>query len=73
MATPTRRWQLRLSRQTRDALTFLGGLGVVAWQTLAEKADRPYLLGAALAMLGLPYVRFLDRRERDRAVEDGDA
>jgi hypothetical protein len=72
VATSTRRWRLQLSRPARDALTFLAGLAIMGWETLAERADRPYLLGAALAMLGLPYVRFLDRREKERADEASD-
>lgn len=35
-------------------LTFLTGLAVLLWQTIAEPAAQTLLVGAALALLGLP-------------------
>jgi hypothetical protein len=52
------RWQ--------QPITFLGGMAILGYETLVEKADRPYLLGVAAMMIGLPIALGLDRIKQNR-------
>jgi hypothetical protein len=47
-------WHQKNDRGIRNWLIFAVGLGIAIWETLAEQADRPWLLGLAASMLGLP-------------------
>ena len=48
------RFGLIWSWATKIAL-FLGGLAIMAHETLASTQDRPWLFAAALGMMGLPF------------------
>lgn len=34
--------------------SFVAGLGILFWQTVLETADRPYLIGGAITLIGYP-------------------
>jgi hypothetical protein len=42
--------------------SFITGLGIMFWQTVLENADRPYLIGAALALMGFPVAGVVGER-----------
>ena len=44
------------ARATR-VLAFLGGFGIMVYETAFDKADRPWLYAAAVGMMGLPIAR----------------
>ena len=44
------------SAQARGLITFLIGAGMVIHETLLTNGDRPYVLTAALALMGFPFV-----------------
>jgi hypothetical protein len=45
----------------RDIIAFLGGLSIMAYETIAVNVDRPWLLVMAIGMMGLPFALRLDR------------
>jgi hypothetical protein len=53
-------------RKWQQPFTFLGGMAILGYETLVEKADRPYLLGVAAMMIGLPIAMGLDRNKQNR-------
>lgn len=44
----------------RRAALFVMGLAIMGYETVFEHADRPWLIAAALGMLGLPIARSLE-------------
>lgn len=48
-----RKRQLELSRGARDVILFFGGIAGVAYETIHEHSDRPYLLTLFAGMMGL--------------------
>lgn len=60
--------QLRRRNITRDLVLFVAGLVGLGFETVIEKADRPTLIVAFMAMLGLP--TFLNRDERTQPPKD---
>lgn len=45
---------------TRDLVLFVAGLAGIAYETVVENADRPYLLVLFAAMVGLPAFLYRD-------------
>lgn len=37
--------------------SFLAGLGIMGFETVADSSDRPWLYAAAIGMMGLPIAR----------------
>lgn len=56
----------RLNASLRELILFFVGIAGVGYETLAEHADRPYLLALFGGMLGLPWIVDLDRRSQRR-------
>lgn len=52
----TSQFDLIWARVTR-VLSFLGGISIMVYETVWDKADRPWLYAAALGMMGLPVAR----------------
>lgn len=53
-------------RRARSASLFLGGLAGIAYETLAQDAERPTLLILFAAMVGLPaFINADERRKKD--------
>ena len=52
-----RAWWLVL----RDVVAFVGGLGILIFETIFEQADRPWLIAAALGMMGFPFAAAVDK------------
>lgn len=44
----------------RTVLAFLGGLGIMVYETVADHSDRPWLYAAAVGMMGLPLARTVE-------------
>lgn len=38
-------------------MSFLGGLAIMAYETVGDQSDRPWLYAAAIGMMGLPLAR----------------
>jgi hypothetical protein len=44
----------------REVVAFLGGFGIMIFEAIADKSDRPWLYAAAIGMMGLPIARYID-------------
>jgi hypothetical protein len=45
-----------MDEKVRTAWVQAAALGVLLWETVIERLDRPYLLAVVAGLLGLPYV-----------------
>lgn len=45
----------------RDIIAFLGGFGIMVYETVGVQVDRPWLLVMAIGMMGLPFALRLDK------------
>lgn len=45
----------------RDVVAFFGGLGILTFETIFEQADRPWLIAAALGLMGFPFASAVDK------------
>jgi hypothetical protein len=45
-----------MDEKVRTAWVQAAALGVLIWETVIERLDRPYLLAVVAGLLGLPYV-----------------
>jgi hypothetical protein len=53
-----RKWETIWPLMARSS-SFMAGLVIMFWQTVLENADRPYLIGASVTMMGLPAAGWL--------------
>lgn len=60
----------KASHPTRDGILFITGVLGIAWETLGEDIDRPYLLAVFCAMVGLPVFLHTDEKSKFRMDED---
>ncbi len=42
-------------------LSFFGGMAIMFFETIVENADRPWLIGAAMTMIGLPVANVIGK------------
>lgn len=60
-----------LSRDTRDAILFWFLLGVIGWETVIDKADKPSLLGlVGVLLLGMGANRDRNRQENGQGGKE---
>lgn len=59
--SPRRRWWTKV---TRDLVLFVAGLGFMAHEVLIQPVERPFIISAALGMMGLPVFLRLDERRQ---------
>jgi hypothetical protein len=72
--TQPRRRGVRIPKLTRDAGIYLLGIFILLHETLIAAGDRPTLVYAACALLGLPIVMRVDEfRHRDDEEEEEEA
>lgn len=46
--------------RVREVIAFFGGMGIMFFEVVADKGDRPWLYAAAIGMMGLPVARYLE-------------
>ena len=69
--TQTRRRGMRIPKITRDAGIYLLGIFMLLHETLIAAGDRPTLVYAACALMGLPIVMRVDEfRHRAEEAEE---
>ena len=68
--TQSRRRGMRIPKLTRDAGIYLLGIFILLHETLISPGDRPTLVYAACALLGLPIVMRVDEFRRRDDEED---
>lgn len=51
---------------TRDSILFLGGLAMLYHETVVTEGERPFILAAAIAMLGLPPLIWQDQKRQEK-------
>jgi hypothetical protein len=58
-----------IARISRDAILFVFGLGGISYETFAKGAEKPTLIIAFAAMLGLPLFIRNDEARRDEIAK----
>lgn len=60
------------ARQAREVAMFLMGATAFMHEVLAEGVERPFILSASLALMGLPFVLKGERALRENGNGNGD-
>lgn len=68
MRTPLSNWPLH-----REWVMFVAGLAILAHETLLTAGDRYFLISAACALMGLPFVLAGERKHSGEAKPPSDS